>query len=103
MVNTQRDKSTDDVVTVKTIVISGRGLAVNDRADDIQDLSTRLNIKLINGSLNLISRKPVYLDTKKAIYFNGSDFYYWNGTIGGIPVIINRWWGCPAHVFEIFS
>lgn len=89
---------------IKTIVLGGRGNASRDRSVDVKELSERLSISLIDGSLNLAGTIPVWLDPEKAIYTNGKSHFYWKAHLNRCPVILNRWsTGCPVHIYEIFS
>lgn len=94
----------DKTITIKTFVAAGRGLASSMRASDMERLAQIQGRTFFKGSLNLISKQPVWLNTTTADYAteNGRHFY-WNATLNGIPVVINRWAGAPAHVFEIFA
>jgi len=90
--------------TITAHIIAGRGLAKERRAGDIKKISEKYGLSLTDGSLNLISKSPLWLDTQTAIYTNGEGHFYWHGDLNGTPVIVNRWvWSCPAHVFEIFA
>ena len=91
------------LVELKAIVMSGRGLATTLRAEDIAQLSKLQGIALKHGSLNLVGRAPVWLDTSCAIYSSNENIFYWHASLEGVPIILNRWRGCPAHVYEIFS
>lgn len=85
-------------------VVSGRGMATDRRSGDIAELSRQLGISLINGSLNLVSLKPTWLDSKSAIYIGKKGHMYWHATLEGMPVIVNRCRGdCPAHIYEIYA
>jgi hypothetical protein len=83
-------------------VCSGRGRAAIERADDVAQLSAMSGRSIVAGSLNLVTSRPVFFDTRAAVYRNGM-WCYFAGRIAGRPVFINRWIGCPAHVFEVFS
>lgn len=83
-------------------VTSGHGWAAQMRAGDVAKLSAINGEKLIDGSLNLISSSPVWLNARSAIYRNGSQIF-WRASLEQMPVVLNRWASCPAHVFEIFA
>jgi len=84
------------------IVCSGRGRASLERCHDVARLSALSGRSIFPGSLNLVTRRPVFLDTRAAVYCNGM-WCYFAGQLAGKPVFVNRWVGSPAHVFEIFS
>lgn len=84
-------------------VVRGRGLATSRRADDVASLDRMLSCSLSPGSLNLVARTSLWLDSTKAIFRSPDGCCYWRGWLNDFPVLINRWSGCPAHIFEIFS
>ncbi len=91
------------MVQLAATVVSGRGLATESCAFDIQQINNDQALTLINGSLNLISKRPLWLDADRAI-FKTEWRVYWKGRLEGVPVIIHRWFAtCPVHVFEIFA
>lgn len=83
-------------------ITSGRGWASQTRADDVETLGAIYGGKFVDGSLNLIGSKPVWLKARSAIYRNGSQMF-WRASLEGTPVVLNRWASCPAHVFEVFA
>ena len=89
-------------VQVWARVTSGRGWASRTRGDDVAKLAALNGATFVDGSLNLISSGPVWLDARSAIYRNGSQIF-WRASLEGMPVVLNRWASCPAHVFEIFA
>ncbi len=96
-------KNSTSILRVFTFVTSGRGLATDARRDDLKELSKLCGIQFVSGSLNLLSKSPVWLVPESAIYRKGS-FICWEASLDGSPVIIGRWLsGCPAHVFEVFA
>ena len=91
------------ILRLGAFVTSGRGLATDARRDDLKELSKLCGIAFVSGSLNLVSKRPVWLVPGSAIYRKGS-FIFWEASLGGLPVVIGRWLsGCPAHVFEVFA
>ena len=84
------------------VVCSGRGRASVERAHDTVQLSALSGRTIVPGSLNLVSSVPVFLDTRAAVYRN-RHWCYFAARLADRPVFINRWIGCPAHVFEIYS
>ncbi len=96
-------KNSTSTLRIGTFVSSGRGLATEARQDDLKELSELCGIAFVSGSLNLLSKRPVWLVPEYAIYRKGS-FIFWEASLGGLPVVIGRWLsGCPAHVFEVFA
>lgn len=90
-------------ISVRTVVVSGRGWASEDRTEDTKVLAALEGHPFVEGSLNLIASRPVWLDAESAIYKRGTHIF-WRASFGGLPVVIGRWLsGCPAHVFEIFA
>jgi hypothetical protein len=91
------------VTSIDCIVSSGRGICATERAGDVKAISERLGMHLQPGSLNLVTKRPIYLAGSEAVYWDGTYNRYWKGWLCGLPVLINRWQSCPAHVFEIFA
>lgn len=88
---------------IRAVVTSGRGWATKDRIDDIAAISAIDGKTFVNGSLNLIATRPVWLEAGSAIYRKNSQIF-WHASLEGMPVVLGRWLsGCPAHVFEIFA
>ena len=93
-----------DTVHLQAKVVPGRGNASRERQSDLQQLSKLLQKSIVPGSLNLSCHSPIWLDTKRAIFSNGRYHYFWQASLNGLPVIVNRWIGsCPAHIFEIYA
>jgi hypothetical protein len=101
-----RDTASNDssipLESIPAFVVSGRGIAASLRAQDVSLINRTHNLQLINGSLNLVSKTPVYLDPDAA-FLRGACHFFWFAAIGEVPVIVNRWKSCPAHVFEVFA
>ena len=96
-------KNTKPILRIPTFVTSGRGLATDVRRDDVDKLSELYGFRFVNGSLNLLSKRPLWLDPSSAIYRSGLCIF-WDASLDGLPVVVGRWLsGCPAHVFEIFA
>lgn len=87
---------------IRARVTSGRGWAAKCRVQEIASLSEMEGTQIFPGSLNLIGSSPVWLDVNSAVYRRGSQVF-WRGRFEGMPVLINRWSSCPAHVFEVFA
>jgi hypothetical protein len=87
---------------IRASVSRGRGRASSRTAPDIERINRGFGLKLRNGSLNLVGRQPIWLDPESAMFTSESDLF-WSAWLGDVPVIINRWLGCPAHVYEIFA
>lgn len=87
---------------ISGFVLGGRRRAAHARALDVERLSVLTGTQLVSGSLNLISRKAVFLRREEAFLIVG-EHAYWKAQINGVPVIVNRWLGCPAHVYEVFA
>jgi hypothetical protein len=97
-----RQQGSGDVTTVVCSVLPGRGRASRVRAAEVDRLSALNCGPLVRGSLNLMSLRPTWLNLESAFFVAG-EHHYWKAEIEGIPVILNRWHGCPAHVYEVFS
>lgn len=97
-----KNTRTPETIDIACIVVPGRGQASRVRARDIEDVSAARELPLVQGSLNLISEQPLYLRMEQA-FFSVDNHAYWDAKLDGVPVILNRWRGCPAHVFEVFS
>jgi hypothetical protein len=89
--------------TLRALVTKGRGIASKLRSSELGEISEKFGLKFVQGSLNLVSREPLWLDTQKCFFISGTHCY-WHARLNGIPIVLNRWiGGCPVHVFEIFS
>ena len=89
---------------VSAIVVSGRGMATKLRSHEIAELSLLVGTTFVSGSLNLVAKKPLWLDSRIAIYSSNDGHLYWPAFLEGVPVIVNRWkWDCPAHIYEIYA
>jgi hypothetical protein len=86
---------------IPAFVVSGRGITTARRAEDVSLINEMHNLQLIDGSLNLISKTPVYLNSETAFLRGYCSF--WFAAIRDVPVVLYRWAGCPAHVFEVFA
>jgi hypothetical protein len=92
------------IITVRTRVASGLGLAKKLRCKEIEYLSDLIGSDLVKGSLNLVADKPLWLNNKTVIYSTEEGHMYWQAVMNGVPVIVNRWRGdCPAHIYEIYA
>ena len=91
------------MVYINVTVVSGRGMAAELRSKETAELSNQLGTTLVSGSLNLVAKKPLWLDSKSAVFSSDEGHLYWRATLEGLPVIVNRWVDCPAHVFEIYA
>jgi hypothetical protein len=90
-------------IATRSIVVSGRGWASKDRLEETCALAAIEGQPFVQGSLNLIAKKPIWLDVESAIYRQGTHIF-WRASLEGLPVVIGRWLsGCPAHVFEVFA
>lgn len=87
---------------IRASVSSGRGLAASRTAMDVKRINCSFGLRLRNGSLNLVSRRPIWLDPESAM-FTSKSYLFWSARLGDAPVVINRWPGCPAHLYEIFA
>lgn len=93
-----------DTTDVKAVVVPGRGIAAKARAPEVEALCRIRSTSLVSGSLNLVSKKPVWLDLNTAFFASEhSRHFFWDAWLNGTPVILNRWIGCPVHVFELFA
>lgn len=90
------------VTRITCSVLRGRGAATRVRAAEIEQLGALKGAALVSGSLNLVAREPTWLKIESA-FFAAREHHYWDAEIDGVPVILNRWRGCPAHVFEVYA
>jgi hypothetical protein len=101
--DTASNESSIPLECIPAFVVSGRGIAASLRAEDVSLINEMHNLRVIDGSLNLLSKAPIYLDPDAA-FLRGAWHFFWYAAIGDVPVIVNRWKSdCPAHVFEVFS
>jgi hypothetical protein len=88
---------------ISATVVGGRGIASQLRSSELKEMSAKHGLNLVDGSLNLISRQPFWLDTNRSFFHRGNQ-YYWHAALNGTPVVMNRWLGtCPVHAFEVFA
>jgi hypothetical protein len=71
-------------------------------APHVAALSALSGTPFVDGSLNLVHDAPVWLNADAAFYRN-EGFIFWRASLEGIPVVVNRWSSCPAHIFEVFA
>ncbi len=83
-------------------IISGRSNAKEQVADWNTYFYEILGKRFYPGSLNIVMKEPLFLDTNKAIKF-ADNRYLWVGMVDSEPVYIYRWSSCPLHVIELFS
>jgi CTP-dependent riboflavin kinase len=88
--------------SIKARAIKGLGLSTTHLSKDASEINEILSLRLRNGTLNLISNEPLWFD-KNAAIFNAGNFYYWKAWLNDLSVILVRFDGCPAHIFEIFA
>lgn len=98
----EQQQGSGDATRIVCSVLPGRGRAASVRAAEVDRLSELTCGSLVSGSLNLMSLRPTWLNMESAFFVAG-EHHYWKAEIEGIPVILNRWHGCPAHVYEVFS
>jgi hypothetical protein len=70
--------------------------------DHVAALSEISGTPFVGGSLNLVSDVPVWLDARAAFY-RSEGHIFWRASLEGVPVVLNRWSSCPAHIFEVFA
>lgn len=87
---------------IRAKLAGGHGWASLGLADDVAKLAATVGAPLVDGTLNLISKTPVWLDARAAIYRNGSRLF-WRASLEGMPIVLHRFSTCPAHVFEILA
>jgi CTP-dependent riboflavin kinase len=86
-------------------VASGRGKAssyVERQADKIRDV---LGERVVEGSLNIILKRPVMLRDDTAIKVAFKDELvrlHWPGRLRGAAVWLQRWPSAPLHIMELF-
>lgn len=91
-------------VVIRAKVTSGRGKAGYLRSNDVVELSQITGSNIINGSLNLVASRPLWLNPDTAIYSTDEGHMYWKAQIGEKEVLLNRWkGGCPVHIYEVFA
>lgn len=90
-------------VEVEGTVISGRGEASFRLKEAAAELKSITHEALFPGSLNVVLRRPIWLEPDQAIPFADGRWMLWRGWLDGIPVWLFRWSVAPLHVVEILS
>lgn len=80
----------------------GRGIATNKNERTRLKINETLSRSLVKGSFNFVSKTPLHLDPKKAV-FTDETGCYWSAKLNGIDVLVHRWSFCPAHIFELYA
>jgi hypothetical protein len=87
--------------------VRGRGIAAHTTDSEQQYLSEITGRKIITGTANFLSNKPVKLKQENDdfiyTYSNGRKKYFWPAELNGRTVYITRWQNCPLHIFELFA
>jgi hypothetical protein len=94
-------------VTVTGRVISGRGEATRNMRENTREISRSLGTDLVEGSLNVILKRPMMLREDSAIKTrftpNAPPQLEWPGRLHGMDVWLHRWHNAPLHVVEALS
>ncbi len=65
-----------------------------------------LGVSVVNGSLNVILKRPAMLrveTARRTAFGNEKPHFYWPGRINGIDVWLYRWQSAPLHVVELLA
>jgi hypothetical protein len=94
-------------VTVTGRVISGRGEATSNMRENALEVGRALGEKLVEGSLNVILKRPLMLRSDFAIKTRFSRAappqLEWPGQLNGQEVWLHRWHNAPLHIVEALS
>lgn len=84
-------------------VISGRGMAASHIRDNADEMRRIIGADLIEGSLNVVFRRPLMLLNENAIKSSNGSRLLWAASLNGIPVWLYRWRHAPLHIVECLS
>ena len=88
--------------TLVCTVTGGRGWASTLHRDRLATIDQCHGLGLVEGTLNLVSGTPIYLNTGDA-FFVHQNHLFWHARLNDRPVVVSRWRGCPLHVFEVLA
>lgn len=95
-----------ETLTLSGRVTSGRGIANSSLARNANVVRDALGVTIVEGSLNILLRRPVMFAEETAIQMHfdaGRLRLDWPAKLNGIDVWINRWHAEPLHVVELLS
>lgn len=95
-----------ETLTLSGWVTSGRGIANSRISRNANVVRDALGITIVEGSLNILLRRPVLFAEETAIQMHfdkGRLRLDWPAKLNGIDVWINRWHAEPLHVVELLS
>lgn len=81
----------------------GRGIAASQVRENAKELASVTGENLIEGSLNIILKRPLMFINKNSIKFNHGQSLLWPASLNGIRVWLYRWSVAPPHVVELLS
>jgi len=84
-------------------VISGRGIMGRVLGELTPQISEKLGVPVVDGSLNLILRRPVRLRDSTALTIEDGKRRFWPASVSGTPVWVYRWVGATEHVVELVA
>src|SRR5688572_744237 len=84
-------------------VIAGRGNARAVIRENLSELSAKLGVCLVEGTLNIVLTRPLHLLPESATTFARGARLLWPVLINGMPVWACRWRHSPLHVLELLS
>lgn len=96
------ENSSDLNYVVSCTISGGRGRASFERSAEVLQLEKQAGVVFFPGSLNLLTKYPVYLLPGASIS-PAQGHMFFHAKANGLDVYLNRWQGSPAHVFEAFS
>lgn len=84
-------------------VISGRGNAASHLRNSAAELKKIAGADLVEGSLNILLKRPLKLANGRAAKFDHGHRLLWKAYLNGKPVWLYRWQHAPLHVIEVLS
>ena len=66
-------------------------------------ISEKLGVDIVDGSLNVILRGPVRLRDSTAVTIEDGKRRFWPASVSGTPVWVYRWVGATEHVVELVA
>lgn len=84
-------------------VRSGRGIAASHIRENAKELKDTTGENFIEGSLNIILRRPLIFKNENAIKFDHEHRLLWPASLNGTPAWIYRWKHAPLHIVELLS
>lgn len=93
----------ESALKIEGHTLSGRGKATKHILQEYDEFSTATAEQILPGSLNVVLREPILLDSQKAKIISGGSRLLWKAHLFDKPVWVYRFLHAPLHVVEILS